>query len=100
MKIELESNYFDEKCQCHLCGTLFFPEEIIARAYRNSDEYITDVCPQCLASGDTGISDRIRRQADYLRRLASELEKLADGEIETPSFEHFQAVRKLTKSIL
>ncbi|MBP0013177.1 MAG: hypothetical protein J7545_19275 [Roseofilum sp. SBFL] len=100
MKIQLESNYFDEKCQCHLCGTIFFAEEIIARAYRSSDEYITDVCPQCLASGDTGISHRIRKQADYLRRLASELEKLADADIETPSFEHFQTVKQLTKSML
>jgi len=100
MKIELESNYFDEKCKCHLCGSIFFPEEVVARAYRSSDEYITDVCPSCLASGNTGISQRLQAQADHLRRLARELEQLAKGDIEAPSFEHFQAVKQLTKSIL
>lgn len=99
MEIKLESNYFEEKSQCHLCGKIFFPEEIIARAYRHQDKYITDVCPECIASGKEGISRRIREQAEYLRHLARELESLAEGEIETPSFERYTVVKQLTKTM-
>ena len=100
MKIKLENNYFDEKSQCHLCGKSFFPEEIIARPYRDTAEYTTDVCPECIAAGKEGISRRIREQADYLRRLAAELERLADREIEAPSFERYTVVKQLTKTML
>lgn len=99
MRIELESNDFDEKAICHFCGIMFTPQEVIARAYRDQGDYITDVCPECIAIGKEGISRRILERAYSLRSLAEELERLAKGEIEAPSFSRYTIVNQVTKAL-
>jgi hypothetical protein len=99
MKIKVESNYFDEKSLCHCCGQVFYPREVIARAYRESGKYLMDVCPQCLAGGEEGISRRLRQRADYLRNLAAELEKLAKEDIQAPSIEQFNVMNQIAKAL-
>ena len=99
MKIKVENNHFDEKLLCHCCGQVFFPKEVIARAYRESGEYIMDVCTQCLAGGTEGISSRMRQRADYLRNLATELERLAREDIQAPSIDQFNIMNQLAKAL-
>lgn len=99
MKIQLESNYFEEKSLCHCCGQVFCPREVVARAYRESGEYLMDVCPQCLVGGKESISLRMSRRADYFRNLAAELEKLAREEIEAPSLEQFNIVNQIARAL-
>lgn len=99
MKIKVESNHFDEKSLCHCCGQIFCPREVIARAYRESGEYLTDVCTQCLAGGGEGISRQMRQRADYLRNLAAELEKLAREDIQAPSIEQLNVMNQIAKAL-
>ncbi|MEQ8956496.1 MAG: hypothetical protein RLP02_01010 [Coleofasciculus sp. C2-GNP5-27] len=99
IQIKVESNDFDERCRCNLCGNIFFPLEVVARAYRDSGEYVSDVCPECLATGAEGISTRIRQRADYLRSLAVELEQLARSDIESPSLAQFNIANQLEKAM-
>ncbi len=99
MKIKVESNHFDEKSLCNCCGQVFLPREVIARAYRESGEYLTDVCPECLAGGTEGVSRRLRERASYLRRLASELEKLAREEIQAPSLEQLNVMNQIAQAL-
>jgi hypothetical protein len=99
LKIEVESNHFDEKLLCHCCGQVFCPREVTAKAYRESGEYLMDVCPQCLAGGTEGISRRMRQRADYFRNLAIELERLAREDIEAPSIDQFNIMNQLAKAL-
>ena len=99
MKIQIESNDFDEKCYCDLCGSTFIPTEVLARAYKESGDYITDVCPHCLATGAEGISLRMRSRADRLRAMAAELERLARGDIEAPSLEQVSVMNQIVKAL-
>jgi len=99
IQIKVESNNFDERCRCNLCGSIFFPLDVVARAYRESGEYVSDVCPECLATGAEGISQRMRQRADYLRSLAGELEQLARNEIESPSLSQFNIANQLEKAM-
>jgi hypothetical protein len=99
MKIQIESNDFDEKSYCQLCGSIFLPREVVATAYRESGEYLTNVCPQCLASGGEGMRKRMRRRADYLRSLAAQLEELARNEIESPDLDQFRIVTQIAKAL-
>jgi len=71
----------------------------VARAYRESGEYVSDVCPECLATGTEGISNRMRQRADYLRSLAVELEQLARSDIESPSLSQFNIANQLEKAM-
>lgn len=99
MRIELESNDFDEKCSCQLCGRIFIPRDVVARAYNDSGEYITDVCHECIASGEEGMSRRIRERADRFRQMAFELERLASGRIETPSLAQFNVMDQIVRTL-
>jgi hypothetical protein len=99
MKIQIESNDFEEKSYCHLCGSSFHPTEVVAQAYKESGEYITNVCPQCIAVGEGGIRQRMRRRAQSLRAIASELEKLAAEEIESPSLDRFKIITQIAKAL-
>lgn len=99
MKIQIESNDFEEKCYCHLCGNTFYPIAVVARAYQESGEYLTDVCPECIATGSDGISLRMRQRADYLRSVAAELERLARTEIQSPSLAQLNIANQLEKAL-
>jgi hypothetical protein len=99
MKIKVESNHFDEKSLCQCCDQVFCPREVIARAYRESGEYLMDVCPQCLAGGTEGLSRQMRQRADYLRNLAAELEKLAREDIQAPSIEQLNIMNQIAKAL-
>ncbi|HAG84900.1 MAG TPA: hypothetical protein DCL61_28060 [Cyanobacteria bacterium UBA12227] len=99
MKIQIESNDFEEKCYCHLCGNTFFPIAVVARAYKESGEYLTDVCPECIATGSEGISLRMRQRADSLRTVATELERLARTEIDSPSLAQLNVANQLEKAL-
>lgn len=99
MKIYIESNDFDEKCFCHLCGKVFFPTEVVARAYRESGEYLTEVCDHCLAGGADGIRRRLSERAESMRMVASELESLARNDIEAPTLEQLKVANQIVKAL-
>lgn len=99
MKIQIESNDFEEKSYCHLCGSVFYPTEVIARAYRDSGEYISDVCPQCIAAEPEGMRLRMRRRTETMKAIASELERLTRDEIESPSLDHFRVANQIAKAL-
>jgi hypothetical protein len=99
MKIEIESNNFGEKSYCYLCGSVFFPKDAIARAYRSSGEYLSDVCPHCLSAGATSARQRMQQRANLLRAMADELEKLARGEIESPTLEQLNIMNQVVRTL-
>lgn len=99
MKIELDTNDFDEKSYCHLCGSTFITKEIVARAYNESGDYITDVCPECIATGSEGISRRMRSRAEHLRALAAQLEKLAWDNIATPTIDQLNTMNQIARAL-
>jgi hypothetical protein len=100
MKIQVESNDFDEIARCHLCGTTFHLSEVVARAYDDADKFLTDVCPDCIGVGPEGMRQRILKQAESLRSLAANLEQLAKGEIVSPSPAEFSVRVQLVKVFL
>ena len=99
MKIEIESNHFDEKCYCHLCGSPFRPREVVARAYRDSGEYLSAVCPECIAKGSESISDRMQRRAENLRAIASELDHLARSDISAPTLDQLNVMNQVVNAL-
>lgn len=99
MKIYIETNDFEEKCYCHLCGSIFIPTEVVARAYHETGEYITDVCHHCLAAGEEGISRRMRQRADSMRQVAQELERLARRELEAPTLEELKVANQMANAL-
>ncbi len=99
MKIEIHSNDFDEKCRCHLCGQIFFPSAVVAKAFKESGEYLTDVCGECIAVGPEGMSKRMRTRADYLRQIAAELEGLARSEIKSPSIAQLNIMNQIENAM-
>lgn len=99
MKIELETNDLDEQCSCHLCGEVFFASEVVARAYKESGEYLTDVCLNCLAAGADGISLRMRERAEYLRQIACELDRLSHSEIKAPNLVQFRVMTQIANAL-
>ncbi len=99
MKIYIESNDFEEKCLCQVCGRVFIPHEVIARAYNENGDYLSEVCQQCLASGSEGISHNLRQRAESLRLMASALENIARSEIEAPSIEHYLTANQMTRAL-
>ena len=99
MKIELETNDFDERSYCHLCGSTSITKEVVAKAYNEAGDYITDVCPQCIATGAEGISLRMRSRAEELRAVAAQLEKLAWGNIDAPSIEQLNIMNQIAKAL-
>ncbi|NEO28299.1 MAG: hypothetical protein F6K03_15820 [Kamptonema sp. SIO4C4] len=100
MKIEIDSRDFEEKCYCHLCGNLFVPRlDAIARAYNDRGDWVSDVCPKCLAAGTDGIAARMRQRAHYLRMAAAELERLAGGEINAPSLEELTVMNQVIQAL-
>ncbi|MBE9169389.1 hypothetical protein IQ238_18295 [Pleurocapsales cyanobacterium LEGE 06147] len=42
---------------------------------------------------------RMRKRADYLRALATQLEELANNEIESPDIDQFRIVTQITKAL-
>lgn len=84
MKIQVESNDFDEVARCHLCGTTFRLSEVVSRAYDDADKFLTDVCPDCIAAGPDGMRQRILQQAESLRSQAADLEQLAKMKLFLP----------------
>ncbi|MGC9526001.1 MAG: hypothetical protein ACP5D7_10740 [Limnospira sp.] len=99
MKIEIESNDFDEKCYCHLCGNPFRPREVVARAYRDSGEFLSEVCPECIAKGSESVSDRMHRRAQTLRAIASELDRLAGSDICAPTLEQLNVMNQVVNAL-
>ncbi|MDB9315806.1 hypothetical protein PN462_22020 [Spirulina sp. CS-785/01] len=99
MKIEIDSRDFEERCYCHLCGNLFVPRDAIARAYNDRGDWVSDVCPTCLATGVEGISERMQQRANYLRLAAAELERLAHSDINAPSLEELTVMNQVIQAL-
>ncbi|MGC9505867.1 hypothetical protein [Baaleninema sp.] len=75
------------------------PQEVVARAYRDSGDYLSDVCPTCLAMGSEGISQRLRDRARYLKLMAWELERLADRPIDVPTIEQLNLANQIENAL-
>jgi hypothetical protein len=98
--IKLERNDFDERSRCQLCGSLFELDDIVARAYTDNGDYITDVCSLCLTSGEAGIRQRLQAHATHLRAIADRLDALSREDMTVPSPEHIQVIRQIAKALL
>lgn len=86
---------------CTICGRRSHPvrnrqnQLLLAVIYNQQGVALGEACRDCVASGSTGIQERLQERLEELQVKINELQMLAETEIQTPSLEQeFQIYRQ------
>lgn len=78
---------------CSICGRQSYPirnpknQLLLAVIYNKQGVALGEACQNCVASGSAGIRSRLQDRIQSLQNKVSELQALAETEIQTPSLE-------------
>jgi recombinational DNA repair protein (RecF pathway) len=89
-RIEMTPENIFIRNKCVLCGNEYDPGEMRFTLYEN-DQRKGDICPEC--SSPTKAAKRARERAEYLLKIAGQLQRNA-GEIENIPASVFQPLKR------
>ena len=89
LKIKLHKRTLFLSSVCVTCGRTFVAERVEAILWKG-EEFIGNVCKECIKKGSQELPHFFRKQSQNLQERAKVLEELSNRFIECPTWEEYQ----------